>query len=280
MKALLGRPIWMFLAWRQKSRFNIAIKMWWTTQILIYTHWSGSSRIQRDLKRIPDNWIHQWKIISLNQECRWWGGGNTLHLIPTTGEKKSTNLWSNIQLRTFQHENIKEREDFASTCGGLKTWRCFTGLCETRNCSLKTPLNCSSTALFSHTVAALWFHQSSFTGIPPFLCISLYNDTWNDLDSFLLYKMKKISFPACVTGGEPAGIRSENVLTVRVHLKMLQKTSEMCLFSHVASWTKSKKINLFFSANATVVFSTPPHTHTHFKGWYSDPEALLWRNWS
>lgn len=109
MKALLGRPIWMFPAWRRKSRFNIAIKMWWTTQILIYTH---RSRIQRDLKRIPDIWVHQWRIVRLNPGCRWGGGGNTPHRIPTTGEKKSTNLWSNIQLRTFRRENKKRAWGF------------------------------------------------------------------------------------------------------------------------------------------------------------------------
>lgn len=154
MKALLGRPIWMFLAWRRKSRFNIAIKMWWTTQILIYTHWSSSSRIQRDFRRIPDIWV-QWKIISLNQggagdERRKYTSSHPNH---RRGKKAQTSK-AIFNSGPFDMNIKKEHEDFTSICGGLKTWRCFIGLCETRNCSLKTPLNCR-TALFSHTVAAL-----------------------------------------------------------------------------------------------------------------------------
>lgn len=130
-------------------------------------NWSGSSRIQRDLKRIPDIWVHQWKIISFKDAG---DGEEEIHLISSQQqERKKAQISEAIFNSGPSDMKIKkEHEDFASICGGRKTWRCFIGLCETRNCSLKTPLNCSSTALFSHTAAALWFNRSSFTVIPPF----------------------------------------------------------------------------------------------------------------
>lgn len=137
-------------------------------------NWSGSPRIQRDLKRIPDIWIHQWEIISFNQGCRTGRRKYTSSHPNNRREKKSTNLWSNIQLRTFRHENKKRAWGFRLDLQQTENLKVFYGFMWSQELLTE---NTPKLQQFSHTVAALWSIHSSFTVIPPFLCISVDNDT-------------------------------------------------------------------------------------------------------